>query len=354
MSEIRCNFQPPDTNGELLEFHRSSNARAQLASLVDSIAEHYDASEPESATADHEIATITSIAEAVGSCVRFQPDVMPWERKPEGDCFTFTWLIADSLDRCGFDSRIVFSNGHAFNMVLGENNRHHIINGETKAMWLFDDGTPSSVASTMFDYEHLEQQGLREMNDSHGLTVNFKTYDAKQHAIQASGGKLDLPYLGHTLPFATLMTPTYGRQALFTYHYFHEALVSGYFLEVAAAIDGLTAANPYPETRQRLNPDLKKFRTNVKFWAQLPGIENSDLLHTITQYGCAMPDTKGMRQFLGDCIRDVAQQRQDEQLVELAKSYYHAAYVSGKYDKTLQGKLKKAERIQAAIVAAAT
>lgn len=355
MSEFFCDFTPPFLDPESLsELHSSRDTGQPLKDMIDthdSILEFHAAPE---LTTDIEIAAIRAIAQSVKNSVEWQSGTVPWEVKSAGNCYTFTWLIADNLDRHGIDSRIVFTSGHTFNLVLGAENRFHIINGESPAMWIFDD-KPNSLASSSFKFEELAEAGIHAQHSGQPILATFRTFELADYARMAARNRI-YPYLGQKLPAATIMTNESGKRALFTYHYFQQALLRGDHTEVRKALEGLKVTNPFPETRKSVNEDLRQFARVVRGWAEMPqeALGSVEIMDVVMEYLAAMPETKGMLVLVGDCARALGVVRTDANYTQLAIDAYTAAAEKGptplSKDKTLMGKIKKAQKVHSAVM----
>ncbi len=276
--------------------------------------------------------------EAVRACVKYEPGKKPWQEQPTGDCFTYTWLISDVATTLGFDNKIAFCNGHAFNLIATPSGKFHMISGETKPMWLFDvlgnvygkDALPDLTnlfsAASSLEYYSMYTRGL----------------EAYSERIHNQGKKLHLPWVGDDLPAAAVMDPDTGKQALFTYTCFQSELYcsSPTMRGVRTSLNALRGINPQVETRERINDDLRQFRRLVKAWTNDSSLTDEQIVDCIAKYTAIMPDTKSMNIFEGDCLRIIGTVRQHVAPLELAAaSYQAAARKTKKTDTTLLGKI---------------
>lgn len=351
---IDCDFAPPPVSLEAFIHYETGVALPTLIAESEAV-QAFNAARLAAPTDQSEIApaeqeALREIIGAVRKCVQYEVGRKPWQQLPKGDCYTFTWLISDIAEQMGLESRIVFCNGHAFNLLYGPSGQVHIINGdETADMWFFDVAN-NPVAGKMFSAAALDEATRDAVRPSSYWPLN--TFDLQRHTQSRSvnpGG--DLLWLDDNWPAAAVMTPAEGKRAMFTYYYFEKALYHGNVYEVLATLRGLQVSNPQAETRTfknretkaRVNPDLHEFGKLVKKWSMDPSVDEEAIVDAILAYHNAMPETKSMCIQTADCLRSVGLHRQAIDRFQIAEEFYVRAEKlgDGKADPTLQGKQRK-------------
>ncbi len=346
---ITCDFTPPEVS--LWAFNSRYTGEA-LPSILDSSmpikALREAVSQP--SLAEQELLdelerdAITAIASSVKECVRFVPDVRPWEERASGDCYTFTWLISDIVEDMGLTSRIAFCNGHAFNLIKGPAGKVHMINGESPHMWLFDIANNQATRLAFGDdigdaFDHAEH----ESSIARSLFTDSLNYYSKSENPQ-----IVLAWLHDHNPAMAIMTAEYGKRALFVYSCFKAALKSGNAKELKVTMDELDEFNPELETRTKKNPVLNDFKKAVGAMARRNDIDSETVIGIVEQFAKIMPHTKSMAVIAGDCLRSVGKsQRDSEVLGQAEQHYYEAARLGNKglhQDKTLAGKIAKTKK----------
>lgn len=346
---ITCDFTAPEVS--LGAFKHQETGEALDALLECESVQLLHKMQPDdtiesSALAELEQTALYDGIEAVRSCVKYQAGKKPWQEQNRGDCFTFTWLVSDVAAQLGFDSRIAFCNGHAFNLIATPAGGFHMISGETKPMWLFDVLDNAYSRDALPDLSNVFAAPTGEPHYYSMYTTGLKAYSER---IQTRYQRFQLPWVDDSLPAAAVMDPETGKQALFTYTCLQDALQSRScdVRTVATTLAALDGVNPQAETRERINDDLKCFKRHVRSWSMDDSVDVAAIMDCVELYTAIMPDTKSMNIFTADCYRIIGDKRNDLIALEQAEALYvYAAQRTNKTgDMTLLGKMQANTRL---------
>lgn len=345
---ITADFTPPPVSLERFQHYQTGvSLREQIDASPEILAlkEAYEAQEgsldPEQ-LGTLEQAGLRAATVAVRSCIQYDGTIYPWDEQPKGNCFTYTWLLAEIGVELDLVTRVMYCNGHAFNLFGGRSGQLHVVDGMSKHMSFFDIGK-ESVPNAMFSVRALlsATAGTSAPLEYRALnTSNLKWYSE----YQAMQNKTDqLRWLEADLPAVAIMHPEQGKRALFTYAMFLDALDNHNIGQSLTALRGLLEANPQAETRPKLNPDLNNFKKAIKRWATNPDVPAEMILEAILVYHAVMPETKSMCIQTADCLRILGAACSNQEYLEMADNLYgHAAKLSQNHlDPTLAGKKKR-------------
>lgn len=348
---ITCDFTPPEVSLEAFRSHKTDETLAKLLHedpLANALKEAYE--NPDLLSLDElsqlEREAIRSGAESLRTCMQYSYGTKPWEEKPKGDCYAYTWLMSDITEGMGMKSLIAYCNGHAFNIIQGRSGELHMINGESKHMWLYDLEN-NSAAKDSFSNDVLEQ--IKHIDEESPVICSLRTDSLRYYSdnSQDYSKRVTLPWLQDEFPAAKIMVASEGKKALFAYTCFEQAVQRGDISELLTALSGMSSCNPQVETRERMNLELRDVKKLIKHWAARTDIPAEDMVRVVDLYRSVMPETKSMTVFVGDCMRIIGQERQDRSSLEAAGSMYDIAErrYTRKKDRTLEGKIRKLNKI---------
>lgn len=351
LPQIVCDFTPPEVSMDAFKSYKTKESLAdQLKNdpIVCALQEAYEKSDSltEEELTRLESEAINSSAEKLRTCLQYSFGSKPWEEKPEGDCYAYTWLMSDITEKLKMKSMIAYCNGHAFNIIQGKSGSLHMINGESKHMWLYDlDNNPTARNS----FSETTLESIKNLEAGQSVACSLRTDSLRYYSDnnQDYSKKVTLPWLEDSFPAAKIMPASEGKKALFAYTCLEQAVVRGDIKEVFTALSGISDCNPQFETREKLNPELRQFKKLIKKWAADKEVPTEDIVTTISMYQSVMPETKSMVTMVGDCMRTVGQMRRDLPSLEMADQMYEKAEkrYSHKRDKTLEGKRRKLRNI---------
>lgn len=292
---------------------------------------------------------INKLAVATRECIEYSPGTKPWHSSTEGDCYSFTYALDELGELLGYERRVVFCNGHAFNFYVNRNGDVHMLNGETPHMQIADTAHEHWARRMLMNHHFEAIANQSEPAQWLSLETQWLRFysEAAQHG---QSRKLELPWLNAHLPAMTVMTPEYGLPALRNYSRFNGALNRGDLAATTVAVTRLGEANPQAETRTKINDQMVKLERNVRTWARDPSIPTEAIVECLALFDAMMPvKTKSLSMFMGDSIRDIAQLRNDSELGELSLAYYRDAdkRSNNRDDRTLFAKMRRAREAAA-------